>query len=187
MICVQEARWQVDLDLVLLMPTGEPPHKQIPMDPGRETRHELCRLAVVGDDRLEVSREEVDREGPSYTVDTLLSLRRKPGHDELFLIIGGDEAAALPDWHEPERILELAKVVVAEREHATHGRVRASIERLGGNDRVEFFSMPRVDVSSTLVRERVAAGRPIRYLVPSAVADYIEQKGLYAPVGERAS
>jgi nicotinate-nucleotide adenylyltransferase len=172
---------------VLLVPVGEAPHKEIAMDPGPRMRYELCRLAAAGDKRLEVSRAEIDREGPSYTVDTLLALREVADYEALYLIIGGDEAAALADWRGPERVLELANVAVAEREDAMRDRVLASVAALDGGDRVEFFSMPRVDISSSLVRERVGAGRPIRYLVPEAVAVYIEEKGLYSAVGERAS
>ena len=163
------------------MPAGEPPHRRIEMDAGRETRYELCELAVVGDERLSVSRFEIDREGPSYTVETLRALRVKAPEDELFFILGGDEAAALPGWHEPEQVLQLATLAVAERDGAGRKQVLDAIAGLDGKESLTFFSMPRIDLSSTLVRERIAAGRPIRYLVPPAVADYIEERGLYRP------
>ena len=161
------------------MPVGEAPHKAIEHDPGPDVRARLCELAVDGDARLSVSRAEVERAGPSYTVDTLrLLVGRAPG-DELTLILGADQAARLASWREPEAVLSLARVAVAEREGLEHEAVLRRIHRLGGADRVAFFAMPRVDISSSLIRERAASGRPIRYLVPHKVADYVEDRGLY--------
>jgi nicotinate-nucleotide adenylyltransferase len=161
------------------MPVGAASHKEIEQDAGREARYELCRLAIAGDERLTVSRREIDSDRPSYTVDTLRAMREDAPEDELVFIMGGDEAKSLSEWREPEEVLRLATVAVAEREPARREQVSAALAGLEGSERVIFFSMPVIDVSSTLVRERVAAGRPIRYLVPGAVADYIDQKGLY--------
>ena len=117
--------------------------------------------------------------GPSYTVDTLRRLHERCPGDDLTFIVGGDMAFSLPTWREPEAILELAEMGIAERE----GVRRTDIsERLGDlrADRIRFFDMPRLDMSSSLIRRHVAAGRPIRHLVPDAtVVDYIEQTGLY--------
>jgi nicotinate-nucleotide adenylyltransferase len=164
---------------VLLMPVGEAPHREVEMDAGREARYELCLLAIAGDGRLSVSRQEIDRPGPSYTVDTLRELRAGSPEDEFFLIIGADEAAALGSWHEPEEVLSLATVSVAERLQTRREHVVAAVASLGGGEGVTFFSMPRVDVSSSMIRERVATGRPIRYLVPEGVGEYILASGLY--------
>jgi nicotinate-nucleotide adenylyltransferase len=162
-----------------VVPTGEAPHKEIEQDPGRDVRHELCRVAFGGDERFEVSRLEIDRDGPSYTVDTLRELRAGGGEDDLFFIVGGDEARSLVSWHEPEQVLALATLAVAERDEDRRAQVVAAISPLSGSERVTFFSMPRIGISSSRIRERVAAGRPIRYLVPSRVAEYIESAGLY--------
>jgi nicotinate-nucleotide adenylyltransferase len=164
---------------VLVIPTGDAPHKEIEQDPGRETRYELCRLAFGDDERFELSRREIDRRGPSYTVDTLRALREEGRGNELFLILGGDEARSLASWHEPEQVLALATLAVAERDHDRRAQVGAAIAGLSGSERVKFFTMPSIRVSSTIVRERVAAGTPIRYLVPAAVAEYIESAALY--------
>jgi nicotinate-nucleotide adenylyltransferase len=161
------------------MPVFEPPHKQTEHDPGAEARYELCRLAVEGDEHLDVSREEVDRPGPSYTVDTLASWHERSPGDELFLILGADQAEKLPQWREPERVLQLATAAVAERPPTSREQVTAAIAGLAGAERTRFFSMPAIEISSSMVRERVAAGRPIRYLVPLAVADRIEAARLY--------
>jgi nicotinate-nucleotide adenylyltransferase len=180
LVCAMEARDQLDLDVVRLIPAGVPPHKVVEADPGVEIRLELCRAAAAAEPGLEVSRVEADRDGPSYTVDTLRVLHDEAPEDELTFIVGGDMAYALPTWREPEAVLELARLAVAERE----GVRRADIlERLAGlrgvPERISFFDMPRLDVSSSQLRRRVAAGRPIRHLVPEAVADRITSLGLY--------
>ena len=176
----QEALWQLGLSEVVLMPTGDAPHKRIVDDPGRELRLAMTRLAAADDPRFSVSTLEVERGGPSYTVDTLRELHEKAPGDDLTFIVGGDMAHSLPTWREPAEVVRLARLGVAERE----GLARADIlERLaevpGAPERVDFFDLPRVDVSSSLIRRRVAGGRPIRYLVPDAVAGYIAQRGLY--------
>jgi nicotinate-nucleotide adenylyltransferase len=183
LLCASEAADQLGLDRVILMPVFTPPHKEIADDPGPEVRLELCELAAAGDERLEVSRLEVDRGGPSFTVDTLRELHARHPEHELIFIVGGDMAVSLPAWKDPRTVLELAKLAIAERSGALR---RDVIERLTaeyGDDvtqRLEFFDMPRIDISSSEIRRRVAARRTIRYLVPRAVAEHIARRGLYA-------
>ncbi len=179
-MCAQEALVKLELDRVMFVPVGEAPHRDIEQDPGPEARLEMCELAVGDDERFSVSRVEVDREGPSYTIDTLRTLREESPDDTYFLILGGDQAAALPDWREPEEVLRLATVAVAEREGWERDRVREALAGLPGAERVVFFAMPRIDVSSSLVRRRAAEGLPVRYLVPDLVAEEIAERGLYA-------
>ena len=167
------------LDQVVVVPVGQAPHRTLDEDPGPEVRARLCELAAGPDPRLAVSRIELERPDPSYTADTLESMNAGEPDDELFLILGADQAANLREWHEPERVLELATVAVAEREGMERESVLRRLHGLPGADCIEFFAMPRLDVSSSLVRERVAAHRPIRYLVPDAVADCIEAELLY--------
>ncbi|MCP9489377.1 MAG: nicotinate-nucleotide adenylyltransferase [Solirubrobacteraceae bacterium MAG38_C4-C5] len=179
LLCAQEAHAQLGLDRVLLLPVASPPHKEIAGDPGPRTRLELCSLAVGDDDRLGVSDLEVRRGGPSYTADTLRELHARAPEDELTFIVGGDMALSLPTWREPEAVLELATVAVAERSGAARQDITDRLAGIGAADRVRFFDMPRLDVSSSEIRARVADGRPIRYLVPDAVAAHIEQRGTY--------
>lgn len=179
LICAQEAIVTLGLERVLVIPAGEAPHREVEGDPGPEVRLEMCERAVAGDDRFEVSRIELDRDGPSYTVDTLRALREQRPEDELFLILGGDEAAALDKWREPEEVLKLARAAIAERTRWRRETIAVKIARIKGAERAIFFDMPRIDVSATLVRRRVAAGKPIRYLVPAGVADLIAERGLY--------
>jgi nicotinate-nucleotide adenylyltransferase len=178
LVCATQALGQLDLDRVLLVPVHEPPHKGMEIEPGVAHRVELCRRAVEGEERLGVSLADADVPGPSFTVDTLRRLNERSPGDQLTFIVGGDMAHSLPNWREPEAILELAEVAVAEREGIRRNDI---IDRLAGLpvDRVRFFDMPRLDVSSSLVRRYVAAGRPIRHLVPEAVERYIADAGLY--------
>jgi nicotinate-nucleotide adenylyltransferase len=170
---------QLGLDQVVLMPAGQPPHKPLDDDPGSRHRLELCRRAVAGDPRFEVSDLEVLRAGPSYTVDTLQSLRSRMPDSELFLIVGGDVAAGLPTWREPERVLSLATLAVARRRGTTRRSVDEALAGLRGGNRAEFFRMPRIGISSTDIRRRVQMRVPITYLVPEAVASYIDEHRLY--------
>jgi len=179
LLCAQEAYVQLELDAVMLMPARTPPHKPVEEEPGVEHRLELCRLAAMEDRRFEVSDLEVNRPGPSYTVDTLSELHSKAPDNELFLIVGGDIAAGLPEWREPQQVLSLATLAVAERSGTPRAAVDGALERLGGGDRARFFQMPTIGISSTLVRERVHAGLPLRYLVPEPVEAYIADRGLY--------
>jgi nicotinate-nucleotide adenylyltransferase len=179
LLCAQEAHAQLGLERVWLLPVASPPHKDIAGDPGPEARLELCRLAVGDDDRLGVSDLEVRRGGPSYTADTLRELHARAPEDELTFIVGGDMALSLPTWREPEAVLELATVAVAQRSGAARQDIVDRLAGIGAADRVRFFDMPRLDVSSSEVRARVADGRPIRYLVPDAVAAHIEKRGIY--------
>lgn len=181
--CAQEAHAQLGLDRVLLMPAGEPPHKTLaPGDPTPEQRYELCRRAVAGDERFAVSRVELERPGRSYTADTLALLREQAPDDELFFVVGGDMAQSFPSWHEPERVLALATLAVAERRDAKREQIERALAPLAGSARVRYLDMPRIDVSSSELRARVADGRPIRYLVPDAVAETIAAEGLYRSV-----
>jgi len=179
LVMVGEALNQLGLDRVMLMPVARPPHKEAPEDPGADVRLELCRLAAEGDERIEVSDLEIRRGGASYTVDTLRALHESvPGH-ALTFIVGGDMAYSLPSWREPEAILDLARLAVAEREEIRREHIAERLEPLHAGSQLVFFDMPRLDLSSSAIRARVASGRPIRYLVPDPVAEAIEARDLY--------
>jgi nicotinate-nucleotide adenylyltransferase len=162
------------------MVAGRPPHKEIPADPGSEHRLAMARLAAEAADDLCACDLEVARGGTSYTITTLRQINESRPGDELTLIVGGDMALSLPTWAEPEAILALAGLAVAERAGMRREAVVEELGRLPGGERAVFLDMPRLDVSSSLVREEAGAGRPIRHLVPDPVADYIEERRLYA-------
>ena len=129
LVCAQEALDQLELDRVLFVPVRVPPHKEIEAEPGVEHRVAMCAAAIAGDPRFAVSRVDADRLGPSFSVDTLRALNAEAPGDDLTFIVGGDMAHSLPTWREPEAVLALAELGVAERE----GVVRADIaERLAG-------------------------------------------------------
>jgi nicotinate-nucleotide adenylyltransferase len=180
MVCASEARAQLGLAHVVLVPTAVPPHKAMDDEPGPAHRLQMCRLAVQGHhDWLRVSSIELDRGGPSYTVDTLQQIHESQPGDELTFIVGGDMAWSLPSWREPERILELASVAVAERAGARREEVRGRLVAMNGAERISYIDVPRLDISSSALRRQVRNGRPIDYLVPDAVADYINERRLY--------
>ena len=179
LLCADAALTQAGPDRVLLMPVSSPPHKQLRDDPGPEIRLRLCELAVAADDRIAVSDIELRRGGTSYTVDTLRELERSSPEDEPVLIVGGDVAQGLPSWREPEAILALAGLVVAEREGIRRQDVLDRVADLAGSERIEFIDMVRFDVSSSSVRRRVAMGESIRYLVPEPVRAEIESNRWY--------
>lgn len=163
------------------MPVSIPPHKAVEArdDPGAEARLELCELAVAKDERFAVSRLELDRPGPSYTVDTLREIHARSPGDELTFIVGGDVAQGLPTWREPEEVLRLARIAVAEREGIRRQDIAERVAALPGAADLRFFDFPRMDISSSSIRRRVREGRPIRYLVPDDVARVIGGRGYY--------
>lgn len=176
----QEAHARLGLDQVLLVPVGRAPHRTLVGDPGARQRLRMVELASAGDERLAASPIEVERPGTSYSVDTLTALRETAPAADLTLILGADQARRLGEWHRSEDVLGLARLAVAEREGATRDDVVAELDGLEGAEATIGFALPRIDVSSTLVRERVSAGLPIRYLVPDRVADHIAAENLYA-------
>jgi nicotinate-nucleotide adenylyltransferase len=174
---------QLGLDELLLVPTGSAPHKRIDPEPGVEVRLEMTRRAAAGVATLSVSELETAREGPSYTFETLeLLLEERPDAD-LVLVLGADAAVGLAQWREPERIVELARLAIAERAGVDPEAVESVIERLGASgesgSEAAFIAMPQIGISSSTIRARVGDGLPIRFLVPDGVAELIAERGLY--------
>lgn len=151
------------LDQVRLVVARAQPLKRTGHGAAAADRAEMVRLAVGDDSRLRTDRSELEREGPSYTADTLRALRAGLPGAELVLLLGADAAAELPRWHEADAIPALARVAVFAR----------------GGEGEGTLAVPRVDISSTEIRERVRRGRSIRYWVPDAVAEYIAAHRLY--------
>ncbi len=175
----QEAQWQLGLEEVVLVPTGSAPHKRIAGDPGREARMEMTRLAAAEDGRFSVSALEVEREGPSYTYETLEALAEDRGDRDLVFVMGADAAVGLESWREPRRVVGLASLAVARRAGVSDADVAETLSSLGCEGRATMLEMPQFGVSSSAVRERARQGRPLRYLVPDPVAEFIERRGIY--------
>ena len=166
------------MEKVLLIPAGVAPHREIEPEPGAEVRLEMVRLAAEGNDLLEASDAEVVREEPSWTFRTLEALHDESPGDDITLLMGADVAESLGSWKNPGRVLELAEVGVAARPGSILDEAEAVLEGLHG--RFETIRMPGLGISSTRIRRRVAAGKPIRYLVPDAVREIVEGRGLYS-------
>jgi len=182
-ICAQESRIQLDLDAVWLVPSATPPHREADPSVSDELRVNMCRLAVLGQPGLEVCTAEIDRGGTSYTVDTLESLAaEKPdggdATDDYTLIIGADQAMSFGNWRDPERIGQLSRIAVVSRVDHDRAEAIAEVERAAGVEPVDV-DMPRIDISSSLIRERAVSGETVAHLVPAGVAELIEEKGLY--------
>jgi len=180
----QSALRELALQRVVLMPARTPPHKQVAEDPGSERRLAMCRLLVDGTDGLSACSMELEREGASYTVDTLDAIAASHPAAELTLIVGADIARTLPSWREPEKLLGLARLAVAPRSGAAREQVSQALGALDAPVRLRFLDAPVLDVSSSLVRERTAAGGPLADLVGARVAAFIGEQGLYGAAGE---
>jgi len=176
-----EAREVLGLERVLFVPAGMPPHKAgRPITPAPD-RLAMVELAIAGNPAFAVSSIELERPGPSYTVDTVAALRDGAGAPiELTVILSAELFGTLATWHEPERLLRLARLAVVPRAgHPAPGRSLLAEHFAGLEDRVTFLDGPHLGVSGTDIRARAAAGRSIRYLVPPAVAAYIGDHALY--------
>jgi nicotinate-nucleotide adenylyltransferase len=140
----------------------------------------MTRLAASDDARFTASTVEVERDGPSYTYETLEELAEQTGDSELVFVMGADAAVGLESWRNPERVVELARLAIARRAGIADAEVAAVLRSLGAEDRATMLEMPQFGVSSSAVRDRAAAGRPLRYLVPEPVARFIEEKEIYS-------
>ena len=172
LIAAQDACEALRLDRLLFIPAGNPSHKRDQTISPAAIRLEMLQAAVAGDARFEVSDIELRRAGFSYTADTLRQLKDVYGGAEFYLLLGADQVRDLPTWYEPEEVARLARIVL--------------ISRLGVDAVPQVESMisttvriTRIDVSASDIRQRVAEGRSIRYLVPAAVETIIRERGLY--------
>jgi nicotinate-nucleotide adenylyltransferase len=194
----RHALTELDLERVFLMPANRAPGKPPEPDPGPEHRVRMCRLAAAGTAGVSACGLEIERGGVSYTADTLRTIHEDWPDAELTFIVGADTARTMPGWREPEKVLELARIAIAEREGAGAGDALGVLAALGaatGDDEPRkrtttqgslVLEMPRVEISSSLVRRRVAEGERVEDLVGGAVAGYIAELGLYRePAGIR--
>jgi nicotinate-nucleotide adenylyltransferase len=183
LILAEQAREQGRLDEVWFVPAARPPHKPEPGLTRFDQRVEMLALAVAGHAAFRVLDLEKERDGPSFTVDTLAELQRRAPTAELFLLAGSDTLAELPQWYQPARLLEQAGLLVMERPGQPLISAAALAERLGlpaeTPVRLETIVTPLIEISSRDLRARASAGRSIRYFLPRAVEAYILDKKLY--------
>lgn len=176
-LAVASDAWaQLGLSRVLFLPAADPPHKRLAGGLPADARLRMLQAAVAGDDRFEVCTLELDRR-LRYTVDTLGALRALLPESPLWFIVGSDSLLALGSWREPRRVLSLCRLAVAPRPGDDEETVRAAAKEWG--TAVRLLDSARLGVSSSDLRQRIATGRPIRYLVPAAVEEIITRKGYY--------
>lgn len=174
LVAASEALFAFELDRVTFVPTGQPWQKKFYSD--AEDRYLMTVLGAASNPRFAVSRLELDRKGPTYTADTMEVLRSFHGDDvELFFVVGGDAVLRLGTWRKLERLATLATVIAVTRP----GFALGNLVREPTWPELQVLEMPGIDVSSTDVRARVRAGRPIDYVVPGEVVQYIRERGLY--------
>jgi nicotinate-nucleotide adenylyltransferase len=170
----------LDLQRVLFLPNGQPPHKPATEVSAAEHRYLMTELACADHPLFFVSRAEMERPGPSYSLDTIRAWRRELGAEaELFFLVGMDAVLEMPTWHEPEAILAECQVVAAARPGWTVPDLAAAVGEAWAA-RIRIVDMPRLELSATDLRERVRTGRSLRYLTPEPVRAYIAKTGLYA-------
>jgi nicotinate-nucleotide adenylyltransferase len=178
LVAAQEALEQFSLDRIVFLPTGTAPHKRYPLT-SAELRYTMTVLATAANPAFLVSRLELDRPGTDYTVDTLACVRELLPQAELFFITGADAVLDILAWKDPARILELCILIAATRPGHDLSRLQHVLTGLPARERVKPMEIPGLAVSSSLLRTRVAEGRPVRYLVPEGVWELIEKWGLY--------
>ncbi|MFB3738320.1 MAG: nicotinate-nucleotide adenylyltransferase [Candidatus Velamenicoccus archaeovorus] len=178
LLTAEEAAVQFGLDEVVFVPTGQPWMKEGTDVTPAEHRYLMTVIATASNPRFSVSRIEIDREGPTYTVDTLRELRTRAGDGvDLFFVTGADAMLEILHWKDPEEVLALAHFIAATRPGYDLARFEAEAPTAHPN--VSVMNIPALAISSTDIRIRVKEGRPIRYLVPDGVQSYIDKAGLY--------
>lgn len=181
LIIAEAVRVQLRLEKVLFVPAGQPWLKlQHPITPVGY-RVEMLRLAILPNLHFELSDVEVERSGPSYTIDTMVELRNRLGAQaDLFFILGCDALAQFAEWKEPSKLIQLCNLAVVPRANLAFSALEGLERHIPGiTDRVSYVATPIIDISSSQIRERVARGLSIRYLVPDKVEEYIAQRRLY--------
>ena len=179
LVVAEEARIRVGLNEILFVPAGQPVLKPERKITPAGHRVEMVRRAIAGNPHFKLCTLEVERPGPSYAVDTLTMLREQVASEaSLFFILGGDTLAELPSWKEPKKLVQLCSLVVAPRLGSKDLRhLETAIPGL--LDKVIQLDMPVIGISSSGIRQRIAQGLPIRYLVPAGVEKYIAEHNIY--------
>lgn len=185
LIIAEEAREYFKLDRILFIPSGRPPHKRDIKVTDAEQRFEMVKAATRTNPYFEALRIEIDREGYTYTADTLGQLKNIYGNDvDLYFIIGADVIHQLFTWKDYEKVFSLCQFIAVLRPGYTQDMFKRDIEGLGKeySSRILTFSAPLIDISSTMIRERANSGKSIKYLLPEEVEEYIAANRLYREI-----
>ncbi len=179
-LCLAEsAADALDLEQVIFVPAGHPPHKRDAVRVPIQHRLSMLELAIANNQRFTISRHEIDRPGPHYTVETMRLFVEQQPHDEWYFIMGGDSLRDLDQWARPDELIRLCKLAVIARKNFDAAPAMHEAAIPGITERVTMIDSPLIAVSSTGITERLLEGRSVRYLVPDAVLSYIKQYGLY--------
>lgn len=176
LIVAQDALEALRLDRVLFIPAGAPPHKRNQVVSPAAVRLDMLRAAIADDPHFDIETLELDREGPSYSVDTVATLKAAYPDDTLVLLIGADQYGEFATWHEPDRLAGMVELAVLSRAGTeTNVGPAEKAAKFGA----QYVNVTRIDISSTAIRRRCAAGESIRYLVPAGVAAYLSEHRVY--------
>lgn len=172
---------QAELDQVLFMPSKNPPHKPLPSMISEGKRVDMLKLAIADNSHFELSILELNREGLTYTADTLLLLKEQNPKNEYYFIVGTDSLFYMDQWKDPQIIFDHSIILVAGRDHANLEEIHSTIDFLSQKygARIQYIKMPMLELSSADIRERIRNHQSIRYHMPDTVIGYIEQHGLY--------
>ena len=181
LFAAEHARSAMGLSRVIFVPSGNPPHKSYDGMAPAEDRFEMTRLAIEGDKNFEISRVEIDREGPSYTADTLELISEINPGAELFLIMGLDAALDIPNWHKPKKIISLCKILIIARPGYICDKINMLDEAVRNS--LLILDTDLIDISATDIRNKAHSGCCIRHMTPDVVCDYIARKNLYSAAG----
>lgn len=180
LVAAEEARAVLNLERVLIVPAGQPPHKASrPISPS-EHRLAMAELAIASNPHFVLSRVDLDRPGPHYSVDTVTRLRRELGPGDIFFIVGMDSLMELPTWHEPERLMGLCYIVGVNRPGYRYDLAPLEQAVPGISAHIMVLEAPQLEISSHELQERVHRGLPIKYQLPEAVEEYICRNKLYS-------
>jgi nicotinate-nucleotide adenylyltransferase len=169
LIMANEVKFRLKLDEVWFMPNGQPPHKQKTSKSTNDDRLEMLRLATIGHPAFKVEPIELSRRGPSYTIDTIRVLKSQFPNNQFYFIIGADMIEYLPKWHQIDELIQLIQFVGVKRPGYQHETKYPIIA----------VDAPQIDISSSMIRNRMKAQESIRYLLPEAVREYIKEHHLY--------
>jgi nicotinate-nucleotide adenylyltransferase len=182
LILASEAKAQLELTRLLWTVTPDPPHKQDQTITPLEHRLAMVKLAIEDNPAFEISDVELSRPGPHYTIDTIRLLAKQNPNAEIVPIIGGDSLNDLPTWHEPKEILFTAHWVGVMRRPGEETNLKELEQELPGiTSKIHYVDAPLLEIASSEIRHRVAAGKPFRYYLPEHVYEYIEKHHLYQP------
>ena len=187
LMAAEAVQRELGVEKVVFMPVGNPPHKKGSEVTANEDRYNMTNLATKGNEKFVISKMEIEREGETYTIDTVRELRKQSGQEvAIYIIIGADTLLEICKWKEIEKVLEMCEIVVVTRPSYEEEKVEEEAERLRKEykGKIRLVEIPPMEISSTEIRERIKGKKAVRYLLPEEVLEYIERYNIYGDEGE---